>query len=138
MPRGGRRTPSRPAPVSGPSALSQRTDGGPSQPVRLAPAEQYGDRTAMRQLQQAAPMAAGGGPPAVDAAGLPQQRPNVGDMGGVFGPTGRPGEPATAGMPFGAGPGPRPSTTVDFVRALYSRFPNSDMRELLEWAEQHG
>ena len=34
MVRGGYREPSNPAPVSGPGALSQRTDGGPSQPVR--------------------------------------------------------------------------------------------------------
>lgn len=91
---GGYRRPANPAPVSGPGALSRRTDGGPgsSQPIRDLPNAKYGENAAFRDAQQAAPMAAGGG---VDLSGLVP-------MGA---PTTRPEEPITAGLPFGPGAG---------------------------------
>lgn len=126
---GGQRTPSSPAPVSGPGALSQRTDSGPSdskQPVRVPTGGQYGDATQLRQLQQAAPVAAsaGGGqaPPPGLLAGL-SLPPGVSFAEG----TTRPDEPVTAGAASGAGPGPEslglPNQEAQDVAALQAYLP---------------
>lgn len=55
---GGHRTPSNPAPVSGPGALSQRTDGGPAdgQAVMRLPDAAYGESAEFEALQQGAPV----------------------------------------------------------------------------------
>jgi hypothetical protein len=103
---GGSRTPSSPAPVSGPGALSKRTDGGPGakQPVRMPTGGAYGDASALQATQQGAPMAAspGGDQPAhslLAGMSLPQ--------GPAFGEaTQQPGVPVTAGAASGPGPGP--------------------------------
>jgi hypothetical protein len=91
---GGQRTPSNPAPVSGPGAMSQRTDspavGG--QPQMIASGGAYGDRTEMQSIQGGAEMA--------QAAPLP--RPP-----GLLDPTARPEEPITAGAELGPGMGPQ-------------------------------
>jgi hypothetical protein len=87
---GGYRRPANPAPVSGPGALSKRTDG--RQPTMELPNAKYGEAQAFREAQQAAPV----------SGGMP-------DLSGIvpFGaPTQRPEEPLTAGMPFGPGGGP--------------------------------
>lgn len=104
MASGGYRQPSSPAPVSGPGALSKRTDGpqgGGGQPVRVASGGKYGERQNLEQLQQSAPLSespggdVGAPEPAVDLSGLvgfdqPSQMPDV---------------PVTAGAEAGAGPG---------------------------------
>lgn len=92
--RGGYQQPSNPAPVSGPGAMSQRTDGGPAdaQPIRVAPGGAYGERQEMAALQGSAPMA--------QAASMPME-PVPFDA-----PTQYPDEPVTAGAPVGDGPGP--------------------------------
>lgn len=87
--RGGYQAPANPAPVSGPGALSQRTDGGPPQAPAQLPNAQYGEQAAFQAAQGAAPMA---GPP-----------PNFTPLNA---PTQRPDEPVTAGAPVGLGPGP--------------------------------
>lgn len=100
---GGSRTPSSPAPVSGPGALSKRTDGGPGQPVRVPTGGQYGDATQLAQLQKAAPLAASGGDQAAPGllAGLSIP------TGPAFGaPSMQPATPVTDGAPSGAGAGP--------------------------------
>lgn len=88
---GGYQAPANPAPVSGPGALSQRTDGGPSQPRMQMPDAAYGEQAEFQALQGGAPMAMEGGP-----AGPPPM--------GMGGPTMRPDEPVTAGVPIGPGP----------------------------------
>lgn len=101
MPRGGYRRPSNPAPVSGPGALSRRTDGGPIQGPKVAPGGKYGERQQMQQMQQAAPMAA--------SQRMPNPNPAVANAAPIVpltAPTQRPDEPLTYGSPFGAGPGP--------------------------------
>ena len=99
---GGKRTPSKPAPASGPGALSRRTDGRPN--VMSAPGGAYGDATDMQSLQTSAPMGAGAPTPApapvgggVDPSGLV----------GLHEPTQRPNEPVTAGAAAGPGIGPQ-------------------------------
>jgi len=104
--QGGYRRPGNPAPVSGPGALSQRTDG--QGPQYMAGGE-YGEGQEMMNIQGAAPMSrapemrpsrgggrAGGGGGMVDASS---------ELTPLFAPTQRPGEPITAGAPFGPGPG---------------------------------
>lgn len=101
--RGGNKTtPKNPAPVSGPGALSARTDGGPGssrQPIRPVPGGTYGDRQASIESQQVAPLpnvASSSGPPPLpagpDGGQGPPMQPND-----IFGPTARPGEPITTG-----------------------------------------
>ena len=98
---GGYRQPSNPAPVSGPGALSQRTDGGavdglksPTQAPKYMPGLGYGEGGQNMANQQAEPLAGSPTPtfelPAVVPLNAPTQRPN---------------EPITAGMDFGPGPG---------------------------------
>lgn len=89
---GGQRTPANPAAVSGPGALSQRTDGSPTQAPQVAPGNGYGERADQLDIQSGAPMAGGGG---MSAAMLP----------GLMDPSGRPDEPVTAGADMGAGIG---------------------------------
>lgn len=86
---GGQRTPENPAPVSGPGALSQRTDGAATQAPQVAAGGEYGERKQMMDLQSGAPMQGGGGP-APTPLGAPSMRPD---------------EPVTAGADAGPGMG---------------------------------
>jgi hypothetical protein len=52
MARGGYQQPTNPAPVSGPGALSQRTDGGPSQAPMYMPAMKSMGSTGREQMAQ--------------------------------------------------------------------------------------
>ena len=56
MEQGGYRKPNNPAPVSGPGALSQRTDGSPTQPATYIPGLPQGEGQATYDQQVAAPM----------------------------------------------------------------------------------
>lgn len=89
--RGGYRAPSNPAPVSGPGALSQRTDGNPAQGAKYIPGLPYGEGQQTYANQVAAPMQ--GDNFAVD---MPTE---------LMAPTTRPTEPVTAGIDMGDGPG---------------------------------
>lgn len=122
MARGGERQPANPAPVSGPGALSRRTDGGPGdakQPIRIPTGGQYGDATQMMKLQQAAPLAASPGGDVAPSAGLPQVPP-----GPAFGAASQqPGTPVTDGAGLGPGAGPEalgltPQSDEDMQRLL--------------------
>lgn len=103
MAQGGYRQPSNPAPVSGPGALSRRTDGGPGdkQPVRVPTGGSYGDATQLMNLQQQAPLGASPGGEGMDLAAL---------LGGgsstPFGAgTEQPDTPVTDGAAVGPGAG---------------------------------
>lgn len=94
---GGYRRPSDPAPVSGPGRLSRRTDG---QPIMDAPGGEYGDRQALHELQQAAPLASAPAPAGSTGPGI--------DLSGVVplsAPSAQPDVPVTSGANAGAGPG---------------------------------
>lgn len=111
MARGGYRKPSNPAPVSGPGALSRRTDGGPGskQKIQEIRTGQYGESKALMEQQQGAPMA--GNP-------MPNPKMPATKVTPLLAPTQRPNEPVTTGMPFGPGANsvsqmaPRNNTTV--------------------------
>lgn len=97
---GGARTPANPSPVSGPGALSKRTDG---QPVRDVTGLPYGEGADYRDIQSSAPMAkaAPANPMSLSAGGAaPIAMPTP-----LSAPTSMPDQPLTAGAPFGAGPG---------------------------------
>jgi hypothetical protein len=103
--RGGYRKPNRPAPVSGPGALSRRTD---SQPTRRIPDAQYGEQSAMQSIQAGAPMEGNALGPGGGASPSPMMPPGGGPPIEVppFGaPSSRSDEPITAGIDMGAGPG---------------------------------
>lgn len=102
--RGGYRRPSNPAPVSGPGALSQRTDG---QGARYMAGGEYGEGQEMMDLQTSAPMSESPSPaPAPRGrASRAQAAPEGVRPTPLFAPTERPEEPITAGAPFGPGPG---------------------------------
>lgn len=87
-------TPNNPAPVSGPGALSARTDGGPAdkQPIRSLPNAEYGANKEFMELQQGAPLYEQSAPPSAPP--------------GLFEPTQRPDEPVTSGIASGPGEGP--------------------------------
>jgi hypothetical protein len=90
--RGGYKQPMNPAPVSGPGALSQRTDGGAvegmTQPAQSYTGGSYGNNKQMSDQQNAAPLA--GNP--IQTIGL--------DV-----PTQFPDEPMSYGANYGEGPG---------------------------------
>lgn len=117
MASGGYRAPNNPAPVSGPGALSRRTDG---QPIRVPTGGAYGDAQNLENLQKSAPLAASPGgstpvPPTGEAAGA-----NLTPFGA---PTEQPGTPVTAGASQGPGPG---------LEALgLPHQPSEDMKKLL-------
>lgn len=97
--QGGYRKPENPAPMSGPGALSQRTDGGPAQGAKYIPGLPYGQGQATYDQQTAAPMS-GGSPVPSAPAGAPMEMPTP-----LMAPTARPNEPITSGIDLGAGPG---------------------------------
>lgn len=123
MASGGPRVPSKPAAVSGPGRFSARTDTGPADVV--APGGSYGSRQQLEAQQAAAPVPTGGNTPA--DVGPP------GTVGGdvdVFGPTQRPGEPATAGM-IGVEPDQPIPDSKAVLRAIYQRYPSPWIAALL-------
>lgn len=117
MPAGGYQRPTSPAPVSGPGALSQRTDGGPgaTQGAKYISGLPYGEGQEFEQMQQMAPMEAAPKIPAsranaiMEAPTQPFARNGVqqGDINLVSlnAPSMRPNEPVTAGVDIGLGPG---------------------------------
>lgn len=86
--------------MSGPGALSKRTDGGP-QPMRDLPDAAYGEQAQFQEAQGGAPMA--GAPP---SGGAPPQGGGTPVEVTPFGaPSAKPDEPVTHGADGGAGPG---------------------------------
>lgn len=105
MASGGYRQPSNPAPVSGPGALSKRTDGGGpgnQQPVRVPTGGSYGDATQLMKLQQQAPLGATPGGDAAQAGPAGLALPPGVDFGAG---TQQPDTPITDGAELGAGAG---------------------------------
>lgn len=104
--QGGYRRPNKPAPVSGPTSMSRRTDDGRKQAVRYMAGGQYGEGKKILEQQKGAPMA---GKPST-APALRQQRPEPTvvpeePLVGLFAPTQRPDEPISYGSDFGLGAG---------------------------------
>jgi hypothetical protein len=105
-----------------------------TQKVRVAPGGPQGQRQELEASQKAIPLPApnsGGPAPVQGQAGSPVVRPDV------FGPTGRPGEPLTAGAAAGPGGdrlGMLPDDPAELLRAVYMQYPSPGVRRLLEKA----
>lgn len=109
--RGGYRKPENPAPVSGPGSLSQRTDGGPTQPARYISGMPYGEGQATYNQQTAAPMAG------MDSGAVAEE------IIPLTAPSRRPNEPITSGVDVGPGFGsesmaPLPNTTPNLIQTI--------------------
>ena len=131
---GGDRTPAKPAAVSGPGALSKRTDGKPGevQPITSFPAASQGQRQALEDVQRAAPMRSGG--PAVPEAPTGEPLPPGRPAADPFGPSRRPNEPLTAGAELGAGR-PAPSSSMmlrDRIATWFQETRDPMWAEMLE------
>jgi hypothetical protein len=134
MARGGYRQPNNPAPVSGPGALSQRTDGGATegmtQPQQDYTGFAYGQNKGLEEQQGGAGMAGNPFP----MAGIVE----------LSAPTQRPTEPITSGINYGDGPGTeamrglpnQQPTLIDTIKHLAQFDPSGDAeliyRQLLD------
>lgn len=103
----------KPALISGPGAMSQRTDGGPAskQAQRyISGMPNYGDAQELMDLQASAPMAKAQTPTPTQSqqmVGQPQgQQMQQASPISMLAPSQRPNEPVTAGAASGPGPGP--------------------------------
>lgn len=110
------------------------------QPIRVAPGQPYGQRKALEGLQRAAPMTGGPAMPQAPAgpsqAAAPVPGKNFPQFGrDAFGPTLRPQEPITAGIP--TGPGSQGSSWYlrqdpkTLLRAAYEAYPDPWILRLL-------
>lgn len=112
---GGYRRPGKPAPASGPGALSKRTDGQ----VKAVPTGlPYGQHQALMQQESVAPMSATPAIPDINAApagmpagpagpgGQPMPSPSGSPVTPIGAPTQRPNEVITSGVNIGPGAGP--------------------------------
>lgn len=121
--QGGYRKPENPAPVSGPGALSQRTDGGPTQGAKYMPGMPYGENTMSQQT--AAPMAGKAEP-------APMEMPTP-----LMAPSSRPNEPVTNGIDMGPGAGsealnlPMQEPTLSATIRKIAQYDNSGEAEML-------
>jgi len=104
MPKGGYRKPTNPASVSGPGALSQRTDGNPTQAAKYMAGGKYGEGQDLLNLQRQAPMAAAPASAMTAATQMPAQ-PARKPVSTLFEPTSNPDIPVTHGSPYGPGAG---------------------------------
>lgn len=114
MPSGGYHPPSNPAQVSGPGALSRRTDQ--PQPAQQLSNPKYGEQSDFQQIQGGAPMSAPSSPGGMAPQGMPAPV-------GLGEPSALPGQPVTAGAAAGDGPGTEalnlPTTDRETLRKLY-------------------
>ena len=115
MAKGGYRKPNNPAPVSGPGALSRRTDGGAGskQAMKEIRTGKYGESKAIMEQQQGAPLA--GNP-------TPSPQMTVPKVAGLMEPTQRPNEPVTQGMPFGPGSNAAPIASNPSTTSVVSKY----------------
>ena len=114
--KGGYQRPTSPAPVSGPGALAQRTDGGPAskQAIKYISGLPYGQGQEMVNIQSSAPMEASTPTPSPVPASViagagqqPQQQAAPAQPLPIVplnAPTQRPNEPVTSGADLGPGP----------------------------------
>lgn len=125
----------------GPSA--NRTDQLASvQPIRTATGQAYGAAGEQRAAQQAVPLPQDTTMRAVNAATTVDPTPLA-----APGPSRFPDQPVTHGLAVGPGggpeaipslaiPGPPPDPTIEELRAIYSKYPSEDLRQILEEAER--
>ena len=99
----------------------------------------YGEATQQKRRVQAVPT---GTAPTQQAAQQAARRVTPAAPGSLTAPTARPNEPITAGAPFGPGVGPAAAgipmmspagdNVIEELKAIYQRFPNDDLADLLD------
>lgn len=124
MASGGYQPPANPAPVSGPGALSKRTDGVPAGQVTGLG---YGQNSAVNDMARQGPMAQPTGP----------------NITPLDAPTQFPAEPVTSGVPIGPGPGPsamqmQAGSLTDRIARLMGDDVSGEIESLYLWAERYG
>jgi hypothetical protein len=119
--QGGYRKPGNPAPVSGPGALSRRTDG------RVAEGFAYGMNKQINEQAAAAPMAKAPSPMAARPMNVAPELPAITP---ITAETMLPDDPVTSGVDGGPGMGPEslalPNTSdseMEFKRSIESYYP---------------
>jgi hypothetical protein len=119
--QGGYRKPGNPAPVSGPGALSRRTDG------RVAEGFAYGMNKQINEQAAGAPMAKAPSPMAARSMDVAPQLPPVTPL---TDPTMNPDESVMAGINMGAGPGAEAlmlpnmnDSSAEFNKSISSYYP---------------
>jgi hypothetical protein len=130
--RGGYQRPSKPAAVSGPGSMSARTDGRVPQMPHTG--LKYGENQAVNDQQGQAAMGAPPGPGG--AVAPPRGGPLPQGPTGAFGPTERPGEPMTAGIPWGEGSNGNEAPVLDdnpdlLLQAWAAKYNHPDLIELV-------
>lgn len=134
---GGARVPSNPAAVSGPGALSQRTDG---QPITDLPNAGYGENAAYREIQGGAQV--GGAPPGGGGGGGADLAAILGGLTPMGAPSQNPDQPVTAGGVYGPGGGPEslgmPMNLEDETRADIEAMSPGLVQAMLRAAQQPG
>ena len=113
--------------------------------MMAARGQTYGKATQQIEAQRAVPM---GRSPVETTAAQAARRPQPAAPGSLIAPTARPNEPITAGAPFGEGPGPMAAgipmlppnadNVVEELKAIYMRFPNSDLADLIDSTLREG
>lgn len=127
MPRGGARTPSNPAPASGPGSLSRRTDGGPAKPQYVAGLP-YGEGQEFMDVQTSAPMG-GAAPtaPSMPQGGLGPIGSGGGGVTPMGAPTEFPDESVFAGSDNPGGPG------RDALASNLSNLSNAEAKQFAKY-----
>jgi hypothetical protein len=125
-----------------------------TQPAQAPKGEDYGEANAMLERQQAQPIAgaATGNPSPGTTTKIAPGSQTTGPLAGMgpgqipslADPSAFPDEPITAGLPGGPGPGPEALRSAAFgpqelsvMRAIFLKYPNDDLRRLIEWTEQN-
>ena len=129
--RGGARVPDSPAPVSGPGALSRRTDGGAPALSDTPGNLDYGARRDLETLEQGTGGAGaqgvpGGGGSGAPAGGGPVPAPPV----DAFGPTQRPQQPIMTGVTGAQGAAPQ-LTADQILRMMFRKRPSPWIARML-------
>lgn len=143
MARGGYQQPSNPAPVSGPGALSKRTD---HQPVRNPGGMPYGENADFADIQSSAPMEKA---PALPPVQKPSRRggsPTDPSVTPLNAPTAYPNEPVTTGIASGPGAGPEVTSVAapqqgsltGILQQMAVNDPSGDVNVLLSIAQRYG
>lgn len=143
MPRGGRRSGAPGKAYAQRSDLSVNKGPVPNQPYPMGGGQGYGEQKAMMDSQAQMPVSSPQAPgPTAGPPGLPGQPqaplgPAPGELGTFHGPTERPNEPITHGLPTGPGGGPevlsnpatRPALTL-LQQMAASPFASDDVKAL--------
>lgn len=114
-------------------------------PVKVAPGEPYGQAQMLENAQRVVPLPNSAAVPAPAAPPTAQAAPGPPALAGqneFAGPTQRPNEPVTAGLPTGPGPGPEilssapPDVIGAQLRAIFAQYPNDDLLRVMALHEQ--